>query len=369
MRSNIGPRVLPLVAAALIAGCSSTHTITGPFNFGDHVAYVVCTDFATGRLSLIDVATRQVATNVEPVHSDAGIRVYDGLIYVINRFGQDNIQVIDPVKYVTRNQYSTGNGSNPQDIAFASPEKAYISCYGSTDLLIVAPRTGKPLGTISLAAFADGDGLPEMAQMALVGPWLFVACQRLTSFAAVNPSVVAVIDTRTDRVVDLEPMVSGLQGITLTGRNPYTDFVVVPGSQELLIGCVGDYGVADGGIERIDPLTPQTLGYAITEAAIGGDVLDIAWAGSTHSYAIVNDASFSNLLMSWNPATGAAIDTVFATAGFNLADCEVNALGELYVCDNRITAPGVRVYQTGADTLLAGPINTGLPPSQIAFPR
>jgi len=27
------------------------------------------------------------------------------------------------------------------------------------------------------------------------------------------------------------------------------------------------------------------------------------------------------------------------------------------------------VYQTGADTLLAGPLDTGLPPNQIAFSR
>jgi len=369
MRSNIGPRVLSFVAATLIAGCSSTNTITGPFNFGDSVAYVVCTDFSTGSLSVIDVGTRRVATNVEPVHSDATVRVFDGLIYVVNGFGQDNIQVIDPIKLLTRRQFSTGNGSNPKDIAFVSPVKAYVSRYGSTDLLIVNPNTGKPLGTISLAAFADADGLPEMDHMAVVGPWLFVACQRLTNFAAANPSVVVVIDTRTDQVADLDPVAPGLQGITLTGRNPFTGFVVDPGSQELLIGCVGEFGVADGGIERIDPVTPRTLGYAITEAAIGGDVLDIAWAGSTHSYAIVNDASFSNLLMSWNPATGTAIDTVFAPGGFSLPDCEVNALGELYVCDSRITAPGVRVYQTGADTLLAGPLDTGLPPNQIAFSR
>ncbi len=368
MRSHFRFALVALVIAAMNAGCSSSNTITGPINLGDNTAYVLTTDFSTGGLSVIDVATRQVAPNVASVHSDATLRVYGGLIYVINRFGQDNIQVIDPVNgYTTRRQFSTGNGSNPQDIAFVSPVKAYISRYGSTDLLVVDPRTGAGRGTISLAGFADSDGLPEMSRMALVGPWLFVACQRLTNFLAVNPSVVVVIDTRTDQVVDQELINPGIQGITLTGRNPFTDFVYDPVAQELLIGCAGAYGVADGGIERIDAVTRRSLGYAITEAALGGDVLDVVWNGAMHSYAIVSDASFNNLLVSWNPTAGAAIDTVYAPGGFNLPDCEINALGELYVCDNGFTTPGVRIYRAGADTLLAGPLGTGLPPSQIAF--
>jgi len=368
MRSTLRSFALPLVVATCIAGCSTTDTVLLPKLSGGYSAIVVTTDFSTGRLSVIDVATRQVAINVAPIHSDAALRVYGGLVYVVNRFGQDNIQIIDPAAgYVTRRQFSTGNGSNPQDIVVVSSTKAYVSRYGSDELLIVNPLNGLERGTISLAGFADSDGLPEMARMEIVGPYLFVACQRLTNFAAVNPSIVAVIDTRTDKLVDREPIVPGIQGITLTGRDPITAFAYDPVAHELLIGCVGDFGVADGGIERIDALNPQSLGYAITEAAIGGDVVDIAWNGATHSYAIVNDAAFNTLLMSWNPTTGAAIDTVYAPGGFSLPDCEVNALGELYVCDNRPLSPGVLVFRTIADTLLAGPFGTGLPPNQVAF--
>lgn len=361
--------LLLIPCAALIAGCSNRTSVLRPiFSNGSGTAVVVTTDFSTGGLSVIDLATRAVSPNVASVHSDATLRTYGGLVYVINRFGQDNIQVIDPAQnYRTVRQFSTGNGSNPQDIAFASPVKAYVSRYGSTDLLVVDPSNGTVRKTISLAAFADADGLPEMAHLALVGPWLFVACQRLTNFAAVNPSVVVVIDTRNDQVSDREPLTPGLQGIALTGRDPFTDFVYDAASGELLIGCVGEFGVADGGIERISTTTLRSLGYAITEAEIGGDVLDIAWNGPLHSYAIVSDASFNNRLVGWNAAAGAVIDTLYTPGGPNLPDCEIDALGELYVCDNRLTAPGVRVYRTGADTLIAGPLDTGLPPNQVAF--
>ncbi len=368
MRCNVLRSAALLVLAALAAGCSSTGTITSPVLVGENAAYVLTSDFSTGGLSVIDLATRQVAPHVATVHSDAALRVYGGLIYVVNRFGQDNIQVIDPGrKYATRQQFSTGNGSNPQDIALASPFKAYISRYASADLLVVDPRSGAQLETISLAAFADADGIPEMAQMALVGPWLFVACQRLTNFAPTNPSVVVVIDTRTDAVVDADPAMPGVQAIALTGRNPFTDFVYDGTSRQLLIGCPGAYGVVDGGIERIDAASLQSMGYAITEASLGGDVLDMAWNGAEHSYAIVSDASFNASLVAWSASTGAVLDTLYAPGGFSLSDCEIDDRGELYVCDNRFTAPGVRVFRVGADTLVAGPLDTGLPPSRIAF--
>lgn len=362
-------RIAPhLAIAALLAGCSSSPTGPNPSGPTAQSAYVITTDFTTGGLSAIDLVTRQATNNVASVHSDATLRVFNGLIYVVNRFAADNIQVIDPARgYATVAQFSTGNGSNPQDIAFVSSSKAYVSRYGSADLLIVNPSSGRPGGTISLAGFADSDGLPEMAHMAIVGPYLFVACQRLTNFAAVNPSVVAVIDTRKDNLVDLSPVTPGIQGITLAARDPFTDFAYDAPNGDLLIGCVGTFGVADGGIERIDVASFRSLGLTITEAAIGGDVLDIAWNGPTHSYAIVSDASFNNQLVGWDPTAGTVVDTLFAPGAPSLPDCAINELGELYLADNRFTAPGVRIYRVDADTLIVGPISTGLPPNQIAF--
>ena len=367
MRSTFR-RIVPILVAGLLAGCSNDSAVYAPSIPTDESAYVVTTDFSTGSLAAIDLDTRVATPNLAAIHSDAAIRVFNGLIYVVNRFGQDNIQVIDPGSgFATIRQFSTGNGSNPQDIAFASASKAYVSRYGSASLLIVDPRTGNDRGVISLAGMADADGIPEMAHMAIVWPWLFVACQRLTNFAAVNTSVIAVIDTRTDELVDRELLTPGIQGITLTGRNPISGFAYDASRQELLIACAGAFGVADGGIERIDASTPRSFGYAITEAQIGGDVLDVAWHSATHAYAIVNDAAFNNLLMSWNPTTSAAIDTVYAPGGFSLPDCALNVRDELYVCDNRPTSPGVWVFRAGTDSLLAGPIGTGLPPAAVAF--
>ena len=178
-------------------------------------AIVTTTDFATGSLATIS-SEGEVSVNILLINSDATVVFYSGLVYVINRFGADNILVLDPEDLSNpKVQHSVGNGTNPQDIEFASPDKAYVSTLNSAELLIIDPKDGNELGQIDLSAFADSDGIPEMAQMAMVGDKLFVTCQRLENFAPTDKSVVVVIDTKTDTIVDVDPQRDGVQAIDL----------------------------------------------------------------------------------------------------------------------------------------------------------
>ena len=61
-------------------------------------AYIACTDFSTGCLSAVNLSSQAVSSCVQSIHSDPRLRWYNGLVYVVNRFGQDNIQVIDPAQ-------------------------------------------------------------------------------------------------------------------------------------------------------------------------------------------------------------------------------------------------------------------------------
>ena len=334
-------------------------------------AYVVTSDFSTGGLSAANLNTRVVSSDVATVHSDATLRWFNGLLYVINRLGQDNIQVIDPTAaFATVRQFSVGAGSNPQDIAFKSPSHCYVSRYDRPEIGVYNPATGAALGTISLTAFADADGLPEMARLALVGNRLFVAVQRLNRNAGFTPtaySLIVVVDTNADTVLDVNPALPGKQAIQLTLKNPVTTFAYDRDANRLLIGCAGFFGALDGGIEAVDPVALTDLGVLTTESALGGDIGDVEWWGATHSYAIVSDASYNAHLVSWNPATGAALASFFTPGGFSLGDCALNDRNELWVCDNAFGAPGLFVFRAGADTLIAGPLDTGLPPMQITF--
>jgi hypothetical protein len=202
------------------------------------------------------------------------------------------------------------------------------------------------------------------------GAFLLVSCQRLDrnhNFTPTDTSLIVVVDTRADTVFDVDPALPGKQGIVLTGKNPVTPFITEPGSDEVLIGCAGRFGVLDGGIERIDPLQLKSLGFAISEATLGGDLNGVAWSSPTHSYAIISDASFNTVLTSWNPTTGAKLADVYAPGGFSLADLALDDHAQLWVANNSFTGPGLFVFRAGADTLIAGPLDTGLPPNQITL--
>jgi DNA-binding beta-propeller fold protein YncE len=334
-------------------------------------AFVLTSDFVTGGLSVVDLDTRAVMTDVASVHHDARARWAFGKLYVLNRFGADNVQVIDPgASFATVRQFSTGNGSNPSDIVVVAPDKAYVSLYGTAYLQVVDPNAGMLGPTIDLTALADADGLPEADRMARFGRWLFVAIQRLDrngGFVPTDTSLVAVVDLESDALVDVDPMAPGVQGIVLPATNPVTTFVWDGDARRFYLGCAGAYGALDGGIVVIDPETLVAQGLAATEVELGGDLGDIEWHTATHGYAIVSDPSFNTKLITWNPATGLATGTVSNPGGFSLSDCARNDRGEIYLANNGLDAPGVYIYSTATDLALVGPLSAGLPPSQVLF--
>ncbi len=378
------PRLLPLVLLLLAGSALHAHPARATATKG----FVLTTDYVTGTLSVLDLATRSVTADVAVVSPDAFARWYDGLLYVVNRLGYDNVQVVDPANgYATVRQFSVGSGTNPQDIAFASPSKAYVSRLGSPDLLVVDPGTGTATGTVSLAAWADADGNPEAARMAVVGDLLFVALERLTNFVPADTGLVVVVDMRADTVYDADPSAAGMQVVRLPGMNPSTGFARLDGAgpgaaTRLFIGCVGRWGELDGGIAEIvvpgwaqggatlragTPAAITCPGYAITEAALGGDVAAVVAYDAEHCYAVVSDASFNTSLVAWDPEAGARLGTLYAPGGYSLADVALNDRGELWACNSSFEAPGLRAWSVGGDEPLAGPIATGLPPVQIVF--
>jgi DNA-binding beta-propeller fold protein YncE len=331
--------------------------------------FATTTDFSTGCASQVTLGPPRTAQScVELLSSDPVARWAFGKIYVVNRFGFDNIQILDPGNgFQTEFQFSVGNGTNPQDIAVLSPTKAYVSRLGSSSVLIVNPTTGATLGTVSLTAFADGDGLPEAHKMLLYGDRVFLSLQRLDNFAPTDSSFVVIIDAAADTLIDADPLLPGTQGILLTGSNPNTDLVLDPTSNRILVGETGAFGVADGGVEAIDPIALEALGYESTETQLGGDLNDVAVAPNGRAYVVVSDVSFNALLVRYDRATGALADTLLNPGGFSIGDVEVNDRGELWVCDRTFAAPGLRVFDTADDMADGGLIDVGLPPFDIVF--
>jgi hypothetical protein len=351
--------VVPLAAALIAAPAGADRAI------------VLSTDFLTGYYSSLELAPPWMhADDLGGVCPDAAVRVHGDRVYVLGRYGCDHIQVLDAATLATLDQYSTGNGTNPQDIEVVAPDKAYVSLYETDALLILDPRDGTSLGSVSLAAFSDADGLPEATDMAVVGDKLFVCLQRLDrpgGFTAANPSWLAVIDVATNTVVDVDPGTPGLQAIELSARNPFTELVLDPVRDKLYVGMAGAFGVLDGGVEFIDPVTLQAEGLFVTEAQLGGDLNAVRLWVDCSGYAVVNDASFRTRLVRFDRCNGGPVTTCHESQGFDLCDLDLDRQGIVLVADRDLLQPGVRLFHANdGSPVLPQPISVGLPPCELA---
>jgi len=337
----------------------------------DRLAFVALTDFQTGSFGTLTLDTPRTITPASPqrtINSDAAARASGGRVYIVNRFQADNIQTLDPSRdFATVSQCSTGNGSNPHDIALVSSTKGYVTRYGFTTLLIVNPSVGADcagftLGSVDLSQFADADGIPEMDQMAIVNGKLYVSLQRLNrndAFAPAGPGMIAIIDTATDKV--------GGQ-ITLSGENPFGETKgLIVDNGTLVIGEAGRLGVNDGGIERVDFTTGMAEGFFITEADLGGDLNDFVLVSDHLGYAITAGNDFSNSLVAFDPTTHSVTKTLLSAGSF-LSDIELDDRDELFVADRSITKPGVRIFRASdGSEITHAPLDLGLPPFDILF--
>ena len=340
-------------------------------------AILTTSDYSSGSLAVLDLEMNEATVNVLNIHSDASVLTYRGKVYVINRLDQDNILVLDPDDLSTPLlQFSVGNGTNPQDIAFVSETKAYVARRASERVLVVDPATGDSLGSIDLSFVADADGLPEVKFVAIFDGRLYVTCQRLdrnNESAPTDRSEVVVVDVDTDTPLDLDATQDGVQGIVLQAKNPFGGQVRI--GVRLFVSCIGTFGdQTDGGIEVLDLQNNRTEGILLSEAELGGNVGAVAMLSQDRGYVVVSDTSFVNSVKGFTLAAegvSAHVSEALPGASGGFTPTIAALKGWLYVSDqgsftDPVTA-GLRIYDTAADTLLAGPISTGLPPNSIAF--
>ncbi len=336
---------------------------------------VLTSDYSTlGGVTVVERYSPWTAQlDVENVGSDAVARYHDGLFYVVGRGGANHIQILDPAAgYQTIRQFSLGAGMNPQDIAFDEQGDAYVSCYDTAVLLKVDVENGVVLDSFSTAAFADADGLPETGWMLAVDDLLYVTCQRLDRnnwYLPVGGSCLAVFDMIAEAWVDVNLGSPGLDGILLTGQNPWCKLELAPDRTRLRAGCNGWYGVADGGVEIVDLAAGVSLGYEVTESALGGDVLDFSTVNGSRAFVIVSDASFFTSVRSYDPSTGGDVTVVASASAYVHVDVVFDGESQLYLADRTLGNDGLRVFDafTGVE-LTSAPVYVGLPPAYIALP-
>jgi len=352
-------------------------------------AFILTTDYFGSSFSVINMANPgSVEKDIADTNGDDEVRYYNGKVYVLNRFSHDLIEVFDATNNFNKIlEFSTGTGSNPQDIAFISENKAYVSCYDKTDLLIVNPTTGEHLGSINLSSYADEDGFPEMHKMVEFKFFdfsrVYLNIQRLDRdnwYTPTDKSYILEIDGDRDEVI---------RAIQLTGLNPSTAPIL--DGIHIIVGESGSWFLYDGGIERINIFTNEAEGFFITEEELGGNIVDFdiykkytglmgyfyymieKYLGFTLiprvAYAVVSDNMFNTSLVSFDLSGKTPPEEIYTTAGYQLSDLAINDNGKLYLSDRTPGSQGIRIFnaKSGAQET-SEPIEVGAyPPVHITF--
>jgi len=270
---------------------------------------------------------------------------------------------------------------NPYDVELVAPTRAYVAQYALSRIAIVDPtRDGMAAltGSIDLApvrAMADTDasGAPEASEMIRVGDRVFVVLQNLASFAPAAPGSLAVIDTRTDALVDADMATAGTQPVVLQHRNPVAATRTTGG--RIVLAAAGTQpfmppNVLDGAIEAIDPSTLRPVGMQVTEMALGGDLQNLVMLTEDRGWAVVyrflEGGGREARVVPFDLSTGTVSAPVLT--GPDLGGIAVAPDGNVWILDRSPTTPGVRVLSPMGMAVTTMPLSVGtLPPYGIAF--
>jgi hypothetical protein len=338
----------------------------------DSHVFVVTADSNSGSTDALDIISPWTATqNVEQVSRDAFVRHFYGLHYVVNR-SEGTIQIIDPATFNTIRTISVGSKSMPHDVLVVAPDQAYVSRYDSTLLYEINPVTGSLRDTIDLGVFADTDGLPEMSMMALDGNHLFVQIQRIArnnSFISVSPSYLAVIDIRTNLLIDIDPEIPGMQGIILTGSIPSFRMHVDKINRRLFVSTPGPRLDVSGGIEEIDLDTMQSQGFVYSEAQAGVDLGGFVMISLNRGYVIghTDIVASSHLGVFDRDSDAPGQGEIYTSLWVHNDHLAYDATSDqLFYPDASAVPPGIHVFDTLTNTRLTDhPVGTGSLPVDL----
>jgi hypothetical protein len=375
-------RILVLVLLFFFTYCNVVKDIQRPspllyllgFNQTGRIGIVSSDLGSAGRFSTMTPDGLSASLNYVSIHSDARAKYIKGKVYIINRLRRDNIQILNPsLSNITEMEFSTGQGTNPQDIAIYSDEKSYISIYEKSYLIIANHKIGQIVGRIDLSSFADSDGIPEISYLHIEDNSLYVFLQRLdrNSSQGIFPpsgySSIIEIDILTEKI---------LNEYKTHGKNPGSVKKMFWDNEPVLIytspGYLGFNYQPDGGVELFSLQTKKNLGkFLYSENTAGGDILEVEIKNTEVGYAKVQYPDFATSIHKFNPTTGEKISEFAytpASDGYVSGMC-FGPNGYLYLGSSNFSQPGISIYDTkqGDRLLNPVPISIGLRPIDIIY--
>ena len=360
------PSLFALPLALAVAACGDNDVVSSPDAAATPdaapahaMAAAVSGDFnVTGVFSTLDVVTRQATPNAlaAVAGGDPYLRRIGDELFIVNRDRGENITIIGGAPLALIDQYGTGGGSNPQDVAVAGG-KLYVPALGSSGVVIIN-RATRAVTTLAFPAI-DPDGKPDCVSALAVGTRVFVACGVLdASFTPRGPGKVIVIDSTRDAIeATLDLPFANPIGLITPGLGAEQILIeTAPSFTNPATGCLA--GVKTSG-------TPMVTGCVVTNAALGAYVNRVQVSADGHKLWMATAlyapdfSSQAGTLRAYD-AGRAALEAAISPAAQQILDVATCPDGRVIAGDAKMGASGLRIYHDGVEETTT-PISIGRP--------
>lgn len=285
----------------------------------EYFSYSLGTDSTTtGVLSQIDMKDLSVSQGVVAgvAASDSVARRFGNKLYIVNRFGADNVTIVNTDSKELVAQISTGSGTNPQDVAVIG-DTIYVCALNSGSIIVLDQSDELAAPTFIDISTYDTDGVPNCASIIESGGKLYAALGLFDENFASQGGRVVVIDASNNTISS---------DFDLANKNPVSFFEANPETGELLITTTEDFGTGNGCVERVTPgATPVSAGCLIENSSLGGYVSKLQFRGDevvlavntsfTEAKLVRVDSSGSLEAESITPASQLATDFAVCPSG------------------------------------------------------
>ena len=327
-------------------------------------AFVFGSDYKAGELRWIEDG--KISKSKLDFYQDSKVVSAGKNVFVLERSGADNVNLIDVEKKDVAWQVSLDDYSNPSDVVLANEKEAWVALADAEKFVKISLKDGEVVKSVKTGAFTTkGGSAPNLVDFEVSGDTLFAIFQRYVMDAETW------VTTFPKGLLAMYKLSDGalLDTVQLATKNPMAVKVV---KGNVFVATQGEYNADYGtdaddkrGIEKVD-LAKKKSSLFVSGEKLGGGVSGLAADYKAGTL-------YASVYKSFGDVPVAAINVADGKVSKvdGIADAEggmiFGADGVLYVGDRSYGAEAVYTYDGSKAAKVESSAKDALPPYSIAF--